>query len=66
MQTRPLGGQTASGHRTGNANWRLAVENGFDPGRVLIHRDNILILALGFRPITDDAIKSFEGDGPRA
>ena len=56
-------------HRTVNANWRLAVENGFDPGHVLIHRDNILILAsgrsmaLGYRPINDQAIKAFEADG---
>jgi nitrite reductase/ring-hydroxylating ferredoxin subunit len=58
-------------HRTGNANWRLAVENGFDPGHVLIHRDNILILAsgrsmaLGYKPTSDAAIKAFEDDGPK-
>jgi len=58
-------------HRVGDSNWRLAVENGFDPGHVLIHRDNILILAsgrsmaLGYKPITDEAIKAFEGDGPK-
>jgi len=58
-------------HRTVGSNWRLAVENGFDPGHVLIHRDNILILAsgrsmaLGYKPVTDEAIKAFEGDGPK-
>jgi nitrite reductase/ring-hydroxylating ferredoxin subunit len=58
-------------HRTVNSNWRLAVENGFDPGHVLIHRDNILILAsgrsmaLGYRPVNDAAIKTFEGSGPK-
>ncbi|MBM3485342.1 MAG: Rieske 2Fe-2S domain-containing protein [Alphaproteobacteria bacterium] len=57
--------------RVGKANWRLAVENGFDPGHVLIHRDNILILAsgrsmaLGYRPLNDEAIKAFEDDGPK-
>ena len=58
-------------HRTGNANWRLAVENGCDPGHVLIHRDNILVLAsgrslaLGYKPVDDGAVKSFEGEGPK-
>ena len=58
-------------HRTGDANWRLAVENGFDPGHILIHRDNILILAsgrsmaLGYKPVSDEAITAFEGDGPK-
>ncbi len=58
-------------HRTGEANWRLAVENGFDPGHVLIHRDNILVLAsgrslaLGYKPVDDGAIQTFEGDGPK-
>jgi len=28
-------------HRTGDSNWRLAVENGFDPGHILIHYDNV-------------------------
>jgi phenylpropionate dioxygenase-like ring-hydroxylating dioxygenase large terminal subunit len=58
-------------HRTGRANWRLAVENGFDPGHVLIHRDNILILAsgrsmaLGYKPTSEKAVKAFEDDGPK-
>lgn len=58
-------------HRTGNSNWRLAVENGFDPGHVLIHRDNILVLAsgrsvaLGNKPLDDNAVQTFEGDGPK-
>ncbi len=58
-------------HRTGGANWRLAAENGFDPGHVLIHRDNKLVLAanrpvpLGYKPINEDALKVYEGDGPK-
>jgi phenylpropionate dioxygenase-like ring-hydroxylating dioxygenase large terminal subunit len=58
-------------HRTGRSNWRLAVENGFDPGHVLIHRDNILILAsgrsmtLGNKPLSDEAVRTFDGDGPK-
>ena len=32
-------------HRTGNANWRIAVENGFDAGHLLIHKDNPITLA---------------------
>ena len=58
-------------HRTGEANWRLAVENGFDPGHVLIHRDNMLVLAvnrpvpLGYMPVNEDALKFYEDDGPK-
>jgi phenylpropionate dioxygenase-like ring-hydroxylating dioxygenase large terminal subunit len=59
-------------HRLGNSNWRLAVENGFDPGHLLIHWDNIIVAAtdrrmgLGARPLSDDAIKIIdEPDGPK-
>jgi len=59
-------------HRLGNSNWRLAVENGFDPGHLLIHADNLIIaatgrnLGLGARPITEDAIKIIdEPNGPK-
>jgi len=59
-------------HRTGNSNWRLAVENGFDPGHLLIHRDNVIVaatdrrLGLGAQPISQDAIKIIdEPDGPK-
>jgi len=57
--------------RTANANWRLGVENGFDPGHVLIHRDNILILAsgrpmaLGYKPVKPEALQIIEGEGPK-
>lgn len=58
-------------HRTGQANWRLAVENGFDPGHVLIHRDAEIVivydmaLPLGFKPVSDKATEVIEGDGPK-
>jgi phenylpropionate dioxygenase-like ring-hydroxylating dioxygenase large terminal subunit len=59
-------------HRLGNSNWRLAVENGFDPGHLLIHWDNIIVAAtdrrmgLGARPLSADAIKIIdEPDGPK-
>src|SRR5229473_1523324 len=59
-------------HRTGNSNWRLAVENGFDPGHLLIHWDNVIVAAtdrrmgLGARPISEDAIRVIdEPDGPK-
>jgi phenylpropionate dioxygenase-like ring-hydroxylating dioxygenase large terminal subunit len=59
-------------HRVGNSNWRIAVENGFDPGHLLIHWDNIIVAAtdrrmgLGARPISEDAIKIIdEPNGPR-
>src|ERR1700756_1195920 len=50
-------------HRTGNSNWRLAVENGFDPGHLLIHWDNQIVaatdrkLGLGVEPIGGGASK---------
>jgi len=59
-------------HRTANSNWRLAVENGFDPGHILIHYDNILMAAterklyLGAEPITPAAVKMIdEPNGPK-
>jgi phenylpropionate dioxygenase-like ring-hydroxylating dioxygenase large terminal subunit len=59
-------------HRLGNSNWRLAVENGFDPGHLLIHWDNQIIaatdrnLGLGARPISEDAIRIIdEPNGPK-
>lgn len=57
--------------RVANANWRLGVENGFDPGHVLIHRDNILILAsgrpmaLGYKPVKPEALQIIDGEGPK-
>ncbi len=56
-------------HRRGNSNWRLAVENGFDPGHLLIHWDNQIIaatdrnLGLGALPVTEDAIKIIDEPG---
>jgi hypothetical protein len=32
-------------HRTGYANWRLACENGFDAGHLLIHKDCTIVQA---------------------
>jgi phenylpropionate dioxygenase-like ring-hydroxylating dioxygenase large terminal subunit len=59
-------------HRTGESNWRLAVENGFDPGHLLIHWDNVIVAAtdrrmgLGARPVSEDAIRIIdEPDGPK-
>jgi phenylpropionate dioxygenase-like ring-hydroxylating dioxygenase large terminal subunit len=59
-------------HRLGNSNWRLAVENGFDPGHLLIHWDNLIIaatdrnLGLGARPINNEALKIIdEPSGPK-
>src|SRR5437879_13893360 len=59
-------------HRTGNSNWRLAVENGFDPGHVLIHYDNQIVaatdmaLALGYDPVDDKAIEIIDRpNGPK-
>lgn len=58
--------------RKGESNWRLAVENGFDPGHVLIHWKSPLVYAhdlaipLGFKPTSDGAVKAFEDpDGPK-
>jgi len=59
-------------HRTVASNWRLAVENGFDPGHILIHYNNTLVAAterklyLGAEPITPEAVKIIdEPDGPK-
>lgn len=56
-------------HRTGNSNWRLAVENGFDPGHQIMHRDAQVILAqnlafpLGLNPTAPEAITVYGEDG---
>ena len=56
-------------HRTGEANWRIACENGFDNAHILVHKDNTIVqaynwtLPLGIRPVSDDCITSFEEDG---
>jgi len=59
-------------HLTGKSNWRLAVENGFDPGHVLIHYDNQIVAAtdmaliLGAEPMDDRAIEIIDQpDGPK-
>ena len=58
--------------RQGAANWRLASENGFDPGHVLVHQDSPWVYAqdwalpLGFRPVTEHATTTFvENNAPR-
>ena len=56
-------------HRTGEANWRIACENGFDNAHILVHQDNTIVqsnnwvLPLGIRPASDDCITTFEEDG---
>ena len=56
-------------HRTGNSNWRLAVENGFDPGHQIMHRDAQVILSqnlafpLGLNPTSPEAITVYGEDG---
>lgn len=59
-------------HRRVESNWRLGVENGFDPGHLLIHWDNQIVAAtdrrmgLGALPISEDAIKIIdEPNGPK-
>ena len=59
-------------HRTGNSNWRLAVENGYDPGHWLIHMGNTIIASadvlfpLGAQPVSDEAVRVIEEeDGPK-
>nr|NMF96950.1 Rieske 2Fe-2S domain-containing protein [Aromatoleum toluolicum] len=59
-------------HRTGYANWRLACENGFDAGHLLIHKDCTIVQAkdwavpLGIKPLTDQATQLIEDeDGPK-
>tara|TARA_Y100000589_G_scaffold86128_1_gene80043 strand:- start:477 stop:1880 length:1404 start_codon:yes stop_codon:yes gene_type:complete len=58
-------------HRTGESNWRVACENGFDNAHILIHQDNMIVqsnnwvLPLGIRPVSNDCITTFEDDdGP--
>ena len=56
-------------HRTGETNWRIACENGFDNAHILVHQDNTIVqsnnwvLPLGIRPLSDDCITTFEDDG---
>ena len=59
-------------HRTGNSNWRLAVENGYDPGHWLVHMGNTIIASadvlfpLGAQPVSDEAVRVIEEeDGPK-
>lgn len=57
--------------RTAASNWRLGVENSFDPGHQLIHQDAKFVVAvkanvtLGYKPIGPEAVQTFEGDGPK-
>lgn len=59
-------------HRTGESNWRIACENGFDNAHILVHKDNTIVqamnwvLPLGIRPVSDDCITLIEDeDGPK-
>jgi phenylpropionate dioxygenase-like ring-hydroxylating dioxygenase large terminal subunit len=59
-------------HRTGQSNWRIACENGFDNAHILVHKDNTIVhalnwvLPLGILPTSDDAITLIEDeDGPK-
>jgi phenylpropionate dioxygenase-like ring-hydroxylating dioxygenase large terminal subunit len=59
-------------HRTGESNWRIACENGFDNAHILVHQDNTIVqaynwvLPLGIRPASDDCITLIEDeDGPK-
>ncbi len=59
-------------HRTGRANWRLAVENGYDPGHLLIHWDSMMVnsqdrlMPIGVEPVREDAVRFIdEPDGPK-
>jgi phenylpropionate dioxygenase-like ring-hydroxylating dioxygenase large terminal subunit len=59
-------------HRPVDSNWRLAVENGFDPGHILIHYTNTIVAAterkiyLGAEPVSPEAVKIIdEPDGPK-
>ena len=59
-------------HRTGDCNWRIACENGFDNAHILIHQDNTIVqamnwvLPLGIRPASDDCITVIEDEnGPK-
>lgn len=53
-------------------NWRLATENGLDPGHLLVHWDNQIIVALdramplGMKALRDDATELIDvPDGPK-
>ena len=59
-------------HRTGDCNWRIACENGFDNAHILVHQDNTIVqamnwvLPLGIRPASDDCITLIEDEnGPK-
>ena len=59
-------------HRTGESNWRIACENGFDNAHILVHQDNTIVqaynwvLPLGIRPVSEDCITLIEDeDGPK-
>ena len=59
-------------HRTGESNWRIACENGFDNAHILVHQDNTIVqamnwvLPLGIRPTRDDCITLIEDEeGPK-
>ena len=59
-------------HRTGESNWRIACENGFDNAHILVHKDNTIVqamewtLPLGILPTSDDCITLIEDeDGPK-
>ena len=60
-------------HRTGEANWRIACENGFDNAHILVHKDNTIVqsnnwvLPLGIRPASRIASRYLtRPTGPRA
>lgn len=59
-------------HRTGQSNWRIACENGFDNAHILIHMDNTIVhalnwvLPLGILPDHEEPISLIEDeDGPK-
>lgn len=59
-------------HRTGESNWRIACENGFDNAHILVHKDNTIVqamnwtLPLGILPASDDCITLIEDEnGPK-
>ena len=59
-------------HRTGDCNWRIACENGFDNAHILVHQDNTIVqamnwvLPIGIRPASDDCITLIEDEnGPK-
>lgn len=59
-------------HRTGQSNWRIACENGFDNAHILVHMDNTIVhalnwvLPLGILPSHEEPISLIEDeDGPK-